>query len=46
MGENGTADYAVTGNFAKIAAKEAAKYGTVNIAADTTACTTPASRPG
>jgi phosphoserine aminotransferase len=38
MGENGTADYAVTGNFAKIAAKEAAKYGTVNIAADTTAC--------
>ncbi|MBQ8263165.1 MAG: 3-phosphoserine/phosphohydroxythreonine transaminase, partial [Oscillospiraceae bacterium] len=32
------ADYAVTGNFAKIAAKEAAKYGTVNIAADTSDC--------
>ena len=35
MGEGGSADYAVTGNFAKIAAKEAAKYGTVHIAADT-----------
>ena len=35
MGENGSADYAVTGNFAKIAAKEACKYGKVNIAADT-----------
>ena len=35
MGENGSADYAVTGNFAKIAAKEAGKYGKVNIAADT-----------
>ena len=35
MGPNGKADYAVTGNFASIAAKEAAKYGTVNIAADT-----------
>lgn len=35
MGPNGEADYAVTGNFAGIAAKEAAKYGTVNIAADT-----------
>ena len=35
MGPNGSADYAVTGNFAGIAAKEAAKYGTVNIAADT-----------
>ena len=35
MGENGSADYAVTGNFAKIAAKEAGKYGRVNIAADT-----------
>ena len=35
MGPNGKADYAVTGNFAGIAAKEAAKYGTVNIAADT-----------
>ena len=35
MGENGCADYAVTGNFASSAAKEAAKYGKVNIAADT-----------
>jgi len=33
MGENGAADYAVTGNFAEIAAKEARKYGLVNIAA-------------
>ena len=33
MGENGKADYAVTGNFANTAAKEAAKYGEVNIAA-------------
>jgi len=31
----GTADYAVTGNFAGKAAKEAMKYGHVNIAADT-----------
>lgn len=31
----GTADYAVTGNFAGKAAKEAEKYGTVNIAFDT-----------
>ena len=38
MGENGSADYAVTGNFASIAAKEAKKYGRVNIAADTTGC--------
>ena len=38
MGENGKADYAVTGNFAKIAAKEAGKYGTVQIAGDTTDC--------
>ena len=38
MGPEDCADYAVTGNFAKIAAKEAAKYGTVNIAADTSAC--------
>ena len=38
MGEQGNADYAVTGNFAKIAAKEAAKYGRVNIAADTSGC--------
>lgn len=35
MGENGSADYAVTGNFAKNAKNEAMKYGTVNIAADT-----------
>jgi len=35
MGENGTADYAVTGNFAKLAAKEAKKYGNVNIVANT-----------
>ena len=32
MGENGVADYAVTGNFSSLAAKEAKKYGTVNIA--------------
>ena len=38
MGENGSADYVITGNFAKIAAKEAAKYGTVHIAADTSDC--------
>ena len=38
MGEGGSADYAVTGNFANIAAKEAAKYGKVNIAADTSDC--------
>ena len=35
MGDGGSADYAVTGNFAGIAAKEAGKYGRVNIAADT-----------
>ena len=33
--ENGTADYAVTGNFSGKAAKEAEKYGKVNIAAST-----------
>ena len=33
MGKTGKADYAVTGNFSGIAAKEAKKYGTVNIAA-------------
>ncbi len=33
MGEQGTADYAVTGNFSTLAAKEAKKYGTVHIAA-------------
>ena len=38
MGEGGSADYAVTGNFANIASKEAAKYGKVNIAADTSDC--------
>ncbi len=34
MGEAGKADYAVTGNFSNLAMKEAKKYGTVNIAAD------------
>ena len=34
MGETGKADYAVTGNFSNLAMKEAKKYGTVNIAAD------------
>ena len=38
MGEAGSADYAVTGNFAGIAAKEAEKYGKVRIAASTAAC--------
>ena len=38
MGECGTADYALTGNFSSIAAKEAAKYGKVNIAASTEDC--------
>ncbi|MDR1065645.1 MAG: 3-phosphoserine/phosphohydroxythreonine transaminase [Oscillospiraceae bacterium] len=33
IGENGEADYAVTGNFASVAAKEARKYGRINIAA-------------
>lgn len=37
MGENGSADYAVTGNFAAIAAREAEKYGRVKLSADTTA---------
>lgn len=32
MGENGSADYAVTGNFSSVAAKEASKYGKVHIA--------------
>lgn len=36
MTGSGKADYAVTGNFASIAAKEAAKYGKVSIACDTT----------
>ena len=44
MGENGCADYAVTGNFASIATKEAKKYGKVNIAASTEAATFAASR--
>ena len=35
--EGGAADYAVTGNFSGKAAKEAAKYGAVRIAADTSA---------
>ena len=34
MGEAGKADYAVTGNFSNLAMKEAKKYGTVSIAAD------------
>ncbi len=38
MGENGCADYALTGNFSTIAAKEAKKYGRVNIAASTESC--------
>ena len=36
MSRGGSADYAVTGNFAGSAAKEAAKYGTVNRVCDTT----------
>ncbi len=36
--EGGTADYAVTGNFSKKAAKEAEKYGTVHIAYSSEAC--------
>lgn len=36
MGITGKADYAVTGNFSSIAAKEAARYGAVNIAASST----------
>lgn len=35
--QGGTADYAVTGNFSNKAAKEAAKYGTVNTAYDSSA---------
>lgn len=37
MGENAEADYAVTGNFANIAMKEAKKFGRVNIAYSTEA---------
>lgn len=35
--EDGTADYAVTGNFANVAMKEAKKYGSVHIAASSEA---------
>ena len=38
MGEQGAADYAVTGHFSGNAAKEAEKYGKVHIAADTSTC--------
>jgi len=34
IGKTGKADYAVTGNFSKIAMKEACKYGEINVAAD------------
>lgn len=34
MGEGGQADYAVTGNFSGLAAKEAKKYGTIHLAGD------------
>ena len=37
MGPGGSADYAITGNFANNAAKEAKKYGTVRVAASTEA---------
>ena len=33
IGKTGKADYAITGNFSNLAAKEAAKYGQVNVAA-------------
>ncbi len=36
IGRTGSADYAITGNFSGLAAKEAKKYGTVRVAADTT----------
>jgi len=38
MSRTGKADYAVTGNFSSLAAKEAAKYGQVNVAASTEDC--------
>lgn len=38
MHRTGKADYAVTGNFAGAAAKEAGKYGTVTRVCDTTEC--------
>jgi len=37
IGATGKADYAITGNFANIAAKEAKKYGQVNVSFDGTA---------
>lgn len=37
MGRTGKADYAITGNFSKLAYKEGVKYGTCNIAATTEA---------
>ena len=36
LGQGGTADYAVTGNFSRLAAEEAKKYGNVHIACDST----------
>lgn len=38
MALTGKADYAVTGNFSGIAAREAEKYGSVHICADTSDC--------
>ena len=38
IGITGNADYAVTGNFSGLAAKEAKKYGTIHIAASTEDC--------
>jgi phosphoserine aminotransferase len=35
IGKTGKADYVVTGNFSKLAYKEATKYGTINVAANT-----------
>ncbi|MCL2391758.1 MAG: 3-phosphoserine/phosphohydroxythreonine transaminase [Oscillospiraceae bacterium] len=35
IGKTGKADYAITGNFSGLAAKEAKKYGEINIACDT-----------
>jgi len=35
IGKTGKADYAITGNFSKLAAKEAKRYGEILIAADT-----------
>ena len=37
IGKTGSADYAVTGHFSSIAAREAEKYGTVHIACDSSA---------